>query len=182
MSFWPIFGSLAQWHFFDLARKQKVIFFTKESLLIYWATFFVGQKNRLQYYTKTTLENFVIGSQCGKFWNMLFLYLYGVPFDAVIVFCSGPDLLFKSILIPCALHMFLHNLAWVFNLYISIYWRRVDRMLTQPAKFWNWYSLLHVFFLRPKVRSWGRRNIYQTTFEKPQPFIMFCVRPTFYVT
>ena len=34
---------------------------------------------------------------------MLFLYLYGVPFDAVIVFCSGPDLLFKSILTHCDL-------------------------------------------------------------------------------
>ena len=61
LSFWPIFGNLAQWHFFDLARKQKVIFFTKESLLIYWSTFFGGRKNRLQYYTKTTFEIFVAG-------------------------------------------------------------------------------------------------------------------------
>ena len=67
LSFWPIFGNMAQWHFLDLARKQEVIFFTKESLFIYWATFFDGQKNRLQYYTKTTLENFVIASRCGRF-------------------------------------------------------------------------------------------------------------------
>ena len=37
-------------------------------------------------------------------WKILkhcFLYLYGLPFDAVIVSCSGPDLLFRSILMHC---------------------------------------------------------------------------------
>ena len=49
------------------------------------------------------LEYFVIVSQGGTFLNFVFLYLYGIPFHAVVVFCSGPDLLFKSILTHCDL-------------------------------------------------------------------------------
>ena len=41
---------------------------------------------------------------CVPMWKILkhcFLYLYGVPFDAVIFFCLGLDLLFRSILMHC---------------------------------------------------------------------------------
>ena len=47
MSFWPIFGNMTQMHFLDLIRKQEVIFFTKRSLFIFWATHFSGQKKVL---------------------------------------------------------------------------------------------------------------------------------------
>ena len=43
-SFWPIFGNVAQWHFFNLARKQKAIFFTKEWLLFTEQTLSVAGK------------------------------------------------------------------------------------------------------------------------------------------
>ena len=36
-----------------------------------------------------------------KILKHIFFYLYGVLFDAVIVFCLGFDFLFKFIVIPC---------------------------------------------------------------------------------
>ena len=58
------FGSVT---FFWLGQKTKSDFFDKRitSYLLNNAIWWLD--NRLQYYTKTTLENYVIASQCGRF-------------------------------------------------------------------------------------------------------------------
>ena len=53
--------------FFWLGQKTKSDFFHKRITSYLLSNVFCGQKNRLQYYTKTTLENFVIASRCGRF-------------------------------------------------------------------------------------------------------------------
>ena len=79
--------------FFGLDQKRRSGFFSSKILLfISWQIHFNEQKKVLQYQSKTFLW---------KILELVFLYLNGVPFHAVIVFWSGPDLLFKSILIPC---------------------------------------------------------------------------------
>ena len=58
-------------------------------------------KKKIGSVKKTSLENFVIGSQCGGFQFMLILDPWGISFHPAVVVGLGNDLLFNSILGHC---------------------------------------------------------------------------------
>ena len=71
LSFWPIFGNVAQWHFLTWSENKNDFFSLKGHFLFTERPNLVV-KNRLQYYLKKFLDYFVIVAWHGGISNIFF--------------------------------------------------------------------------------------------------------------